>query len=50
MITQFGRHLATVRVASSEALAPMFALAVVMQVGAPPLSVDSARGCFGKMN
>jgi hypothetical protein len=47
---QFGQHLATVRAASGEALAPRFALVAAVQAGAPPPSVDSARGCFSNTN
>jgi hypothetical protein len=46
----FGQHLATVRAASDEALAPRFVPVMAVQVGAPPPSVNSVRGCFGKMN
>jgi hypothetical protein len=50
MVAQFGRHLATVRVAYGEALDPRFAPAVAVQAGPPPPSNDLAQGCFSKMN
>jgi hypothetical protein len=41
---------AMVRAASSEALAPRFAIVAAVQAEAPPPSVDSVWGCFGKTN
>jgi hypothetical protein len=49
-VAQFDQHLAMVRVASGEALAPRFAPVVVVQAGPPPPSIDLARECFGKTN